>query len=174
MSHTRGGPDDDGQLGVLAAHRGEHNHLTNRAFAEAGHHDVGVLGAAALYIARPRRLRHAVGEMTFLFGLGVVYAIAYRLVDSILVLWPLLTPIRRSRPFDDYGPTDQGAHFCDVSASAPYASASEKGGVRGPPCLFGEGHTPSTQLLTTIHDDSTPGQADVGSDACMQPRRSRP
>jgi hypothetical protein len=32
-------------------------------------------------------------EMAFLFGLGVVYAIAYRLVDNILVLWPLLTPV---------------------------------------------------------------------------------
>jgi uncharacterized protein len=32
-------------------------------------------------------------ELVFLFGLGVVYAIAYRLVENILVLWPLLTPI---------------------------------------------------------------------------------
>jgi len=32
-------------------------------------------------------------EMVFLFGLGVVYAIAYRLVTNILVLWPLLTPL---------------------------------------------------------------------------------
>jgi len=31
--------------------------------------------------------------MVFLFGLGVVYAIAYRLVNNVLVLWPLLTPI---------------------------------------------------------------------------------
>jgi membrane protease YdiL (CAAX protease family) len=32
-------------------------------------------------------------EMVFLFGLGVVYAIAYHLVTNILVLWPLLTPL---------------------------------------------------------------------------------
>ncbi|HEX6197620.1 MAG TPA: hypothetical protein VFZ37_17010, partial [Jiangellaceae bacterium] len=32
-------------------------------------------------------------EIVFLFGLGVLYAIAYRLVNNILVLWPLLTPI---------------------------------------------------------------------------------
>jgi predicted Co/Zn/Cd cation transporter (cation efflux family) len=32
-------------------------------------------------------------EMVFLFGLGVVYAIAYRLVTNVLVLWPLLTPL---------------------------------------------------------------------------------
>lgn len=32
-------------------------------------------------------------EMIFLFGLGVVYGIAYALVRNILVLWPLLTPM---------------------------------------------------------------------------------
>lgn len=33
------------------------------------------------------------GDMTFLLGLGVVYAVAYRLVRNGLVLWPLLTPL---------------------------------------------------------------------------------
>jgi hypothetical protein len=32
-------------------------------------------------------------ELVFLFGLGVVYAIAFRLVSNTLVLWPLLTPL---------------------------------------------------------------------------------
>jgi hypothetical protein len=32
-------------------------------------------------------------EMVFLFGLGLVYAVAYRLVENVLVLWPLLTPL---------------------------------------------------------------------------------
>lgn len=32
-------------------------------------------------------------EMWFLFGLGVVYAVAFRLTSNILVLWPLLTPL---------------------------------------------------------------------------------
>ena len=31
--------------------------------------------------------------MLFLFGLGVVYALAFRLSGSVLVLWPLLTPL---------------------------------------------------------------------------------
>ena len=31
--------------------------------------------------------------MVFLFGLGVVYAVAYRLTENVLVLWPLLTPL---------------------------------------------------------------------------------
>jgi uncharacterized protein len=33
------------------------------------------------------------GELGFLFALGVVYAVAYRLVENVLVLWPLLTPV---------------------------------------------------------------------------------
>jgi membrane protease YdiL (CAAX protease family) len=32
-------------------------------------------------------------EIGFLAGLGVVYAVAFRLAGSILVLWPLLTPL---------------------------------------------------------------------------------
>jgi hypothetical protein len=32
-------------------------------------------------------------DMAFLFALGVVYAVAYRLTSNILVLWPLLTPL---------------------------------------------------------------------------------
>jgi membrane protease YdiL (CAAX protease family) len=32
-------------------------------------------------------------EIGFLAGLGVVYAVAFRLASSIFVLWPLLTPL---------------------------------------------------------------------------------
>jgi hypothetical protein len=32
-------------------------------------------------------------ELWFLFGLGIVYAVAYRLVGNVLVLWPLLIPV---------------------------------------------------------------------------------
>ena len=32
-------------------------------------------------------------EMWFLLGLGVVYAVAYRLTTNVLVIWPLLTPV---------------------------------------------------------------------------------
>ena len=31
--------------------------------------------------------------MVFLFGLGVLYAVAFALVRNVLVLWPLLTPL---------------------------------------------------------------------------------
>lgn len=31
--------------------------------------------------------------MAFLFGLGVVYAVAFALVRNVLVLWPVLTPL---------------------------------------------------------------------------------
>jgi len=32
-------------------------------------------------------------EMVFLFGLGLVYAVAFRLTRSVLALWPLLIPM---------------------------------------------------------------------------------
>jgi membrane protease YdiL (CAAX protease family) len=53
----------------------------------------GVVGAAVLYSLYHVGYGMTGSEMVFLFGLGVVYAVAYRLVDNILVLWPLLTPI---------------------------------------------------------------------------------
>jgi hypothetical protein len=33
------------------------------------------------------------GEMTFLFGLGIVYVVAYLTVRNVLVICPLLTPL---------------------------------------------------------------------------------
>jgi uncharacterized protein len=53
----------------------------------------GVLGAAALYSLYHVGYGMGADEMVFLFGLGVIYAIAYRLTENILVIWPLLTPI---------------------------------------------------------------------------------
>lgn len=52
-----------------------------------------VLGAAALYSGYHVGYGMGIDELVFLFGLGVVYAIAYRLVENLLVLWPLLTPM---------------------------------------------------------------------------------
>ena len=52
-----------------------------------------VLGAAALYSLYHVGYGMGADEMVFLFGLGVVYAIAFRLVVNVLVLWPLLTPL---------------------------------------------------------------------------------
>jgi membrane protease YdiL (CAAX protease family) len=59
------------------------------SFGAAG----GVAGAAVLYALYHVGYGMTGSEMVFLFGLGVVYAIAYRLVGNVLVLWPLLTPI---------------------------------------------------------------------------------
>jgi len=50
-------------------------------------------GAAALYSVYHVGYGMGAEEMVFLFGLGVVYAIAFRLVENVLVLWPLLTPL---------------------------------------------------------------------------------
>lgn len=53
----------------------------------------GVAGAATLYSLYHVGYGMGGDELVFLFGLGIVYAIAYRLVTNIVVLWPLLTPI---------------------------------------------------------------------------------
>ena len=53
----------------------------------------GVAGAAALYAVYHVGYGMGGDEMVFLFGLGVIYAVAFRLVGNVLVLWPLLTPM---------------------------------------------------------------------------------
>lgn len=50
-------------------------------------------GAALLYSLYHVGYGMGAGEIWFLFGLGVVYAIIFRLTSNILVLWPLLTPL---------------------------------------------------------------------------------
>lgn len=71
----------------------------------------GIAGAATLYALYHVGFGMGAADMTFLFGLGVVYAIAYRLVRNVLVLWPLLTPL--------------GSFFANVEAAdieLPWAS----------------------------------------------------
>lgn len=53
----------------------------------------GVAGGAALYSLYHVGYGMGADELRFLFALGVVYAVAYRLVENVLVLWPLLTPL---------------------------------------------------------------------------------
>jgi membrane protease YdiL (CAAX protease family) len=53
----------------------------------------GIAIAAALYAAYHVGYGMDVEGMVFLFGLGVVYAIAFAVVRNVLVLWPLLTPL---------------------------------------------------------------------------------
>jgi membrane protease YdiL (CAAX protease family) len=52
-----------------------------------------VIGAAVLYAAYHVGYGMGPSEMWFLLGLGVLYAITYRLTTNILILWPLLTPL---------------------------------------------------------------------------------
>jgi uncharacterized protein len=52
-----------------------------------------VTGAAVLYALYHVGYGMGTAEMVFLFALGIVYAIAYRITENVLVLWPLLTPI---------------------------------------------------------------------------------
>jgi membrane protease YdiL (CAAX protease family) len=52
-----------------------------------------VAGAAILYSLYHVGYGMGAEEMVFLLGLGIVYAVAFRLVNNVLVLWPLLTPL---------------------------------------------------------------------------------
>ncbi|MBP1135970.1 membrane protease YdiL (CAAX protease family) [Arthrobacter sp. PvP023] len=53
----------------------------------------GIALAAALYAVYHVGYGMSGQGMVFLFGLGVVYAVAFALVRNVLVLWPLLTPL---------------------------------------------------------------------------------
>lgn len=52
----------------------------------------GVAGGAVLYSLYHVGYGMGADELWFLFALGLVYAVAYRIVENVLVLWPLLTP----------------------------------------------------------------------------------
>ena len=54
---------------------------------------LGIGGAAALYALYHVGYGMTPAEMVFLFGLGVVYAVAFGVVRNLLVIWPLLTPL---------------------------------------------------------------------------------
>ncbi|MFF1383121.1 CPBP family intramembrane glutamic endopeptidase [Arthrobacter sp. NPDC058288] len=53
----------------------------------------GIALAAAMYAVYHVGYGMSGQGMVFLFGLGVVYAVAFALVRNVLVLWPLLTPL---------------------------------------------------------------------------------
>ncbi|HET9020341.1 MAG TPA: CPBP family glutamic-type intramembrane protease [Ornithinibacter sp.] len=52
-----------------------------------------VAGAAALYAVYHVGYGMGAADMWFLLGLGVLYAVIYRLTTNILIVWPLLTPV---------------------------------------------------------------------------------
>lgn len=52
-----------------------------------------VVAAAALYSLYHVGYGMGPSDMLFLFGLGVVYTVAYRITTNVLVIWPLLTPL---------------------------------------------------------------------------------
>lgn len=52
-----------------------------------------VAGAAFLYSLYHVGYGMPLHELWFLMGLGVVYAVAFRITRNVIVLWPLLTPV---------------------------------------------------------------------------------
>lgn len=81
-----------------------------------------VVGAAALYGLYHVGYGMGPGEMLFLFGLGIVYAVGYRLAENVLVLWPLLTPL---------GYVFAALESGDMQGDLPWASIAGFGDVLG-------------------------------------------
>jgi membrane protease YdiL (CAAX protease family) len=81
-----------------------------------------VIGAAALYGVYHVGYGMGPSEMFFLFGLGIVYAVAYRLTENVLVLWPLLTPL---------GYVFAALEAGDMQGDLPWASIAGFGDVLG-------------------------------------------
>jgi uncharacterized protein len=78
------------------------------------------VGAAALYGLYHVGYGMGAGELFFLFSLGVVYAVAYRLTENVLILWPLLTPL---------GYLFASLEAGDMGGSLPWASMAGFGNV---------------------------------------------
>jgi membrane protease YdiL (CAAX protease family) len=93
--------------------------VQNRLEASAGTLP-GLAGAAVLYSLYHVGYGMGAGDLLFLFGLGAVYAMAFRLVRNGLVLWPLLTPLGSFFANVDAGeihlPWASIAGFVDVTA----------------------------------------------------------
>jgi membrane protease YdiL (CAAX protease family) len=53
----------------------------------------GIAGAAVLYGMYHVGYGMGASELSFLTGLGIVYAVAFAQTRSALILWPLLTPL---------------------------------------------------------------------------------
>ena len=91
-------PVDWVPLLVMALTVGLFEAIFFRGFIQGRLEDSLGLGPAVYLAAGLYALYHVgygmgADEMVFLFGLGVVYAIAYRLAGNVLVLWPLLIPL---------------------------------------------------------------------------------
>lgn len=83
-------------------------------------HVTGIAGAALLYGAYHVGYGMTGNELAFLTGLGIVYAVAFAIPRSLLVLWPLLTPLGSFYANVDAGDIDLPwasiAGFADVLA----------------------------------------------------------
>ena len=107
--------------------------------------------AAGLYALYHVGYGMGADEMVFLFALGVVYAIAYRLAGNVLVLWPLLIPFGSFYAQLDSGdlvgelPWGSVAGFADVLVAMAvvlwFAHRSERrrASARRAPSPFGVG-----------------------------------
>jgi len=81
-----------------------------------------VLCAAGLYGLYHIGYGMGAEQIFFLFALGIIYAVAYRLTENVLVLWPLLTPLGYL-----FAELESG----DLGGELPWASMAGFGDVLG-------------------------------------------
>lgn len=78
--------------------------------------------AAALYALYHVGYGMGASDMLFLFGLGVVYTLAFRITGNVLAIWPLLTPL---------GSFFEQLRSGDLAGQLPWASMLGFGDVLG-------------------------------------------
>jgi membrane protease YdiL (CAAX protease family) len=102
---------------------------------------IGIVAAATLYALYHLGYGMGAAELVFLFGLGVVYALAFAVAGHAIVLWPLLTPLgafyNSLRSGDIDLPWASIAGFVDVlavMAVAVWLGRRHQRRSRGVPC----------------------------------------
>jgi membrane protease YdiL (CAAX protease family) len=102
---------------------------------------IGIAAAATLYALYHVGYGMGAAELVFLFGLGVVYALAFAVAGHAVVLWPLLTPLgafyNSLRSGDIDLPWASIAGFVDVlavMAVAVWLGRRHQRRSRGAPC----------------------------------------
>jgi hypothetical protein len=92
--HALGGPYGLGSAGILLLGLCRRGPIGSQAQRQ-DRHPIRCGGALASAVYALYRVGYGMGsrEIVFLFGLGLVYGIAYACVNSVLVLWPVLIPI---------------------------------------------------------------------------------
>ena len=110
-----------------------------------------VAGAAVLYAAYHVGYGMGLDEMWFLLGLGVLYAVIYRLTTNILILWPLLTPLGAF-----FNNLDNGTSLPGVAPVRRRRDADARRALARPPSDPPSRHPPGLRLVAPWPRCATP------------------